>query len=89
MSAAWDAHRITYFRRRGSRYRKHGWRCSCGVWGRARSSAKAQRTVALHLWLTGLDFDPFGGDDAREAWPEVDGRPTLMGVGYVVEEVQE
>lgn len=59
-------HEITYSRRRGHRT-KHRWDCSCGEGGQQRSSVKAQRQVALHLWWTNGDYDPFGGDSIRIA----------------------
>lgn len=45
----------------------HGWCCTCGDGGWERTEVKAQQAVALHLWFTKADHDPFGGDDARMA----------------------
>ena len=59
-------HQITYSRRPGHR-RKHRWDCTCGEGSSERTSAKAQRRVAVHLFFSKKDYPHCWGEDARLA----------------------
>ena len=59
-------HQITYTRNRDRR-RQHVWECLCGDGGSERTSAAAQRRVAVHLFFSKKDYPHCWGEDARLA----------------------